>query len=81
MFFPTHTVTRVEYPEPGGMFTYQKVLKLRIDMAYDKYKFFTVETESNVKKWGLGMMRGAISYCPRALGSSRLSWRGDEQTC
>jgi TonB family protein len=49
VFFPTHTVIRVEYPEPISWLT-ERVLKLKIDMAYDQYKFFTVETESNVKK-------------------------------
>jgi hypothetical protein len=46
--FPERSTIRVEYPEPGGL--YGKRSKLRIDMAYDKYKFSTVETDSNVKK-------------------------------
>jgi TonB family protein len=49
VYFPKHTSIRVAYPQPGTWLD-QNRLKLKIDMAYDKYKFFTVETESDVKK-------------------------------
>jgi protein TonB len=49
VMFPTRSTIRVEYPM-AGVFYGQRTLKLKIDMEYDKYKFFTVETESGIKK-------------------------------
>jgi hypothetical protein len=47
--FPSRSTIRVEYPRRGDFYK-DRTLKLKIDMAYDKYKFFTVETEEAVKK-------------------------------
>ncbi len=49
VFFPAHTTIRVDYPQPTTWFA-RTTPKLKIDMEYDKYKFFTVETEGAVKK-------------------------------
>ncbi len=48
VLFPFRSTVRVEYPMPlnlGG-----RVLKLTVDLRYDKHKFFTVETEDKVIK-------------------------------
>ncbi len=47
--FPGRSVIRVEYPKQG-VFTKDRTLKLKIDMKYDKYQFFSVETNETVKK-------------------------------
>src|SRR5665647_2115130 len=48
VLFPAHTTIRVDYPQP--ITWYAKVTpKLKIDMKYDKYKFFTVETGHDLK--------------------------------
>jgi hypothetical protein len=47
--FPGRSVIRVEYPRQG-VFTKDRALKLKIDMKYDKYQFFSVETNESVKK-------------------------------
>jgi hypothetical protein len=49
VFFPGRTTIRVDYPQPLTWFA-RTTPKLKIDMAYGKYKFFTVETESGMKK-------------------------------
>jgi len=46
--FPSRTSVRIEYPMPvslGG-----SILKATIEMKYSEYKYFTVSTESAVKK-------------------------------
>jgi TonB family protein len=47
--FPGQSIIRVEYPRRGE-FTKDRTLKLKIDMKYDKYQFFSVETAGGVKK-------------------------------
>jgi TonB family protein len=47
--FPSRTTIRVEYPRRGDFYK-DRTLKLKIDMTYDKYQFFTVETEGIIKK-------------------------------
>ena len=47
--FPGQSVIRVEYPK-RGVFTKDRTLKLKIDMKYDKYQYFSVETDGGVKK-------------------------------
>jgi TonB family protein len=47
--FPSRTTIRVEYPRRGDFYK-DRTLKLKIDMTYDKYQFFTVETEESIKK-------------------------------
>lgn len=47
--FPSKSAIRVEYPR-AGEFNKDRTLKLRIDMTYDKYEFFSVETEERIKK-------------------------------
>jgi hypothetical protein len=47
--FPGQSVIRVEYPRRGE-FTKDRALKLKIDMRYDKYQFFSVTTDGEVKK-------------------------------
>jgi protein TonB len=47
--FPGQSIIRVEYPRRGE-FTKDRTLKLKIDMKYDKYQFFSVETDGGVKK-------------------------------
>ena len=47
--FPWQSTIRVEYPRHGE-FTKDRTLKLKIDMKYDKYQFFSVETDGGVKK-------------------------------
>jgi len=49
VFFPAHTAIRVDYPQPATWFS-RTTPKLKIDMEYDKYKFFAVETDGAVKK-------------------------------
>ena len=49
VFFPARTTIRVDYPQPLTWFS-RTTPKLKIDMEYDRYKFFTVETEGAVKK-------------------------------
>jgi TonB family protein len=48
VLFPNRTTIRVDYPalKPSG----NKTLKLKIDMAYDKYRFFSVDTETHIKR-------------------------------
>lgn len=47
--FPGRSLIRVEYPK-RGVFTKDRTLKLKIDMKYDRYQFFSVETDGAVKK-------------------------------
>jgi hypothetical protein len=47
--FPGRSLIRVEYPKQG-VFTKDRALKLKIDMRYDRYQFFSVETEGEVRK-------------------------------
>jgi TonB family protein len=47
--FPGQSIIRVEYPRRGE-FTEDRTLKLKIDMKYGKYQFFTVETDGGIKK-------------------------------
>jgi hypothetical protein len=49
ILFPTSTAIRVEYPRRGD-FNKDRTLKLKIDMDYDKYKFFVVETGISIKR-------------------------------
>jgi TonB family protein len=46
--FPSSATIRVDYPRSPS--TYFHIEKLRTTVKYDKYKFFTVETESGIKK-------------------------------
>jgi TonB family protein len=46
VLFPDQTTVRVEYPISRMQ---RPVLKLKIDLAYRKYKFFTVETGHEIK--------------------------------
>jgi TonB family protein len=43
--FPESTTVLVGYPSPG-----RPILKYKADLAYKKYKFFTVETSHEIKK-------------------------------
>lgn len=47
--FPSRSTIRVEYPRRGDFYK-DRTLKLKIDMVYENYKFFTVETESGIKE-------------------------------
>lgn len=47
--FPAQSTIRVEYPTLGDFYK-DRTLKLKIDMTYDKYQFFSVETKGDVKK-------------------------------
>jgi len=47
--FPGQSIIRVEYPRRGE-FSKDRTLKLKIDMKYDKYQFFSVATDGGVKK-------------------------------
>jgi TonB family protein len=47
--FPGRSLIRVEYPKQG-VFTKDRALKLKIDMRYDKYQFFSVETDGEIRK-------------------------------
>jgi len=47
--FPGQSIIRVEYPRQGE-FTKDRTLKLKIHMKYDKYQFFSVETDGGIKK-------------------------------
>ena len=49
VLFPDRSTIRVDYPKPGN-FLYPKRLKLKVDMTYKKYKFFTVEVEHQLIK-------------------------------
>jgi TonB family protein len=49
VLFPTRTTIRVDYPLLQTWFS-RRELKLKIEMEYNQYKFFTVETENVVKK-------------------------------
>jgi periplasmic protein TonB len=46
--FPSSAAIRVDYPRLPSTYFYTE--KIRTDVKYDKYKFFTVETEGAVKK-------------------------------
>lgn len=48
ILFPSHLKVRIAYPPLGPMGG--KRLRLKIDMTYDKFKFFTVETEHRIIK-------------------------------
>jgi TonB family protein len=49
LMFPSQIDIKVGYPYPGSSArSYLK--KIRTDVEYDKYKFFTVKTETEVKK-------------------------------
>lgn len=47
--FPGRSTIRVEYPRRGDFYK-DRTLKMKIDMRYEKYQFFTVETEGSIKK-------------------------------
>jgi hypothetical protein len=47
--FPAQSTIRVEYPRLGDFYK-DRTLKLKIDMTYDKYQFFSVETKEDIKK-------------------------------
>jgi TonB family protein len=47
--FPSRSTIRVEYPRRGDFYK-DRTLKMKIDMTYNKYKFFTVETETGIKR-------------------------------
>lgn len=48
VLFPSQSKVRVAYPPVRPLAG--KRLRLKIDMTYDKFKFFTVETEHRIKK-------------------------------
>lgn len=48
--FPSGVTIRVNYPFPGMTPELYNIEKIRTDIKYDKYKFFTVETDGAVKK-------------------------------
>jgi len=50
VLFPSHSKVRVAYPPLRPMMRELHKLRLKIDMTYDKFKFFTVETEHKVIK-------------------------------
>jgi len=50
MAFPSSVRVRVYYPMPGLEVETFIVGKISTDIKYDKYKFFTVETESGIRK-------------------------------
>jgi hypothetical protein len=47
ILFPSRSVIRVAYP---GIDYRGAIDKVRIDLDYDNYKFFTVETDQEIKK-------------------------------
>ena len=49
VLFPSRSTIKVEYPRSDNPFD-RKMLKLKMDLSYEKYKFFTVETENQVIK-------------------------------
>jgi TonB family protein len=48
LMFPSHLTIRVGYPSPGPSDLYLK--KIKTDVNYDKYQFFTVEVNHNIIK-------------------------------
>ena len=48
--FPSGVTIRVNYPYPGIEPETYNIEKIRTDIKYDKYKFFTVEADGAVKK-------------------------------
>ena len=48
--FPSEVKVRVNYPYPGFTPEVYSIEKIRTDLKYDKYKFFTVETDGAVRK-------------------------------
>jgi len=51
VLFPSQLEIRVLYPVEGGpMMLMPRTVKWKADLAYDKYRFFTVETDSKVIK-------------------------------
>ena len=48
--FPSEVKVRVNYPYPGFTPAVFNIEKIRTDLKYDKYKFFTVETDGAVRK-------------------------------
>lgn len=46
--FPGRSVIRVEYPKLGD-FARNRTLKLKIDMQYDKYQFFSAKTDGDIE--------------------------------
>ena len=47
VMFPSQSSVLIEYPAVGPQ---ERITKIMIDMKYDKYKFFTVETEHKIIK-------------------------------
>jgi protein TonB len=47
--FPGRSMIRVEYPKRGDFYK-NRTLKLKIDMSYERYQFFVVETDRIVRK-------------------------------
>jgi hypothetical protein len=47
VMFPSRSSVLIEYPAVGPQ---EPMTKVKIDMTYDKYKFFSVETEHRVIK-------------------------------
>ncbi|MGA2532506.1 MAG: TonB family protein [Candidatus Aminicenantales bacterium] len=63
--FPSGAAIRVNYPFPGMTPELYNIEKIRTDIKYDKYKFFTVETDGAVKKQGgEGLKRGLAHLIP-----------------
>ena len=47
--FPGRSVIQVRYPPPKGAFGGANTMKLKIDMKYEKYQFFAVESDTRIK--------------------------------
>jgi TonB family protein len=47
VMFPSKTSVRVEYPRSDSPFM-GKMLKLKMELTYENYRFFTVETENRI---------------------------------
>ena len=50
ILFPSSSKVRIAYPPLKPMQRFLHRMRLKTDMAYDKYKFFTVETDQEVIK-------------------------------
>jgi TonB family protein len=52
ILFPSSSKVRIAYPPLKPIQRFLHRMRLKIDMDYDKFKFFTVETDQEVKKDG-----------------------------
>ena len=48
LMFPSSLTIRIGYRRPGGLEIYKK--KIKTDVNYDKYQFFTLDWEHKIKK-------------------------------